>query len=106
CFLTFFKGEPCWGPRYLTPVFALWWVFVPAGAEGVRRGLVATLLGLGVLVQVLGLSVDPIRVFMRTPLLFDYYVTHPWLGFDPAIAHLFQRPGELVEILGQREPAV
>ena len=44
-FLTFFKGEPCWGPRYLTPAFALLWVFVPSSLErvgqlsGQRRGL-------------------------------------------------------------------
>jgi hypothetical protein len=105
CFLTFFKGEPCWGPRYLTPAFALWWVFVPAGVVGMRRGLVVALLGLGIVVQLLGLSVDPVRLFLRKVILFNYYTADPWLGFDPAISHLFQRPRELREILTEEEPA-
>ncbi|HEX7449130.1 MAG TPA: hypothetical protein VF306_16370, partial [Pirellulales bacterium] len=35
CFIatmTFFAGDPNWGPRYLTPVFGVLWLFVPAGA--------------------------------------------------------------------------
>ena len=35
--LTFFKGDPAWGPRYLTPVFAVLWIFAPAGSRHVRR---------------------------------------------------------------------
>src|SRR5438128_11421796 len=30
--LIFFKGDIGWGPRYLTPVFALLWLYAPAGA--------------------------------------------------------------------------
>ena len=48
CFLTFFKGEPCWGPRYMTPVFALCWVFVPAGCATVRIGARKGRVGVGV----------------------------------------------------------
>jgi hypothetical protein len=98
-YLTFFKGEPCWGPRYLTPVFAVWWVFVPASVGAVRRSLVATLLALGVLVQLLGLSVDSLRLFLKETVPVYYYQTQPWLTFDVRIAHLFQRPRELCQIL-------
>src|SRR5262249_25613058 len=72
CFLTFFKGEPCWGPRYLTPVLALWWLFVPADLARLRRPSVRWLLGLGLLVQLLALSVDPQRLLLRLPLPFTY----------------------------------
>ena len=49
--LTFFKGDPAWGPRYLTPIFAVLWIFAPAGAHLLRKWVVVTLLGLGVVVQ-------------------------------------------------------
>jgi hypothetical protein len=98
-FLSFFKGEPCWGPRYLTPVFAVWWVFVPASVGVLRRALVATLLALGVLVQLLGLSIDSQRLFLKDALPIEYYRTAPWFTFDVRIAHLFQRPRELWQVL-------
>jgi hypothetical protein len=103
-FLTFFKGDPSWGPRYLTPVFALWWVFVPASLGAVRRSLVAGVLGLGVLVQLLALGVDPQRRFLETSLPFTYYIEDPWLGFDSRLAHLFHRPRELLETLSPGRP--
>ncbi len=106
CFLTFFKGEPSWGPRYLTPLFALWWVFVPAAVGAVRTGLIAGLLGLGVVVQLLGLSVDPQRLFLQAPLGFNYYVEEPWLGFHSRASHLLQRPRELLEVLSPGRPPV
>jgi len=98
-FLPFFKGEPCWGPRYLTPVFALAWVFVPAALASVRLGAAKAVLALGVAVQLLGLSVDPIRLFVDIPLLWNYFNDHPWLVFDGQISHLVQRPREIVEVL-------
>ncbi len=105
-FLTFFKGEPCWGPRYMTPVFALWWVFVPAGCASVRIGVARTVLVLGVAVQMLALSVDPQRLFVQIPLHWGYYNAFPWLGFDGSISHLIQRPRELVEVLTPRDAPV
>jgi hypothetical protein len=103
--LTFFKGEPCWGPRYLTPVFALWWVFVPAAAARLRRPLAALVLALGALVQLLALSVDPERLFLRLGLPENYSIDHPWLAFDQGLSHLLQRPGEIREILACPERA-
>ncbi len=105
CFLTFFKGDPCWGPRYLTPVFALWWIFVPASAARLRRPLVAVILALGVVVQLLALSVDPQRLNLENGLVGTYYVGRPWSGFDPAASHLLQRPREIREILAPDERA-
>jgi hypothetical protein len=104
CFITFFKGEPSWGPRYLTPVFALWWMFVPAAVGRVREFVFRGVLALGAAVQLLGLSVDPIRLFFATPLSFTYYDDSPWLSLHPGISHLVQRPRELVQILSPHEP--
>jgi hypothetical protein len=97
-FLFFFKGEPSWGPRYLTPVFALWWLFAPCAVDCMRRTLVCAILALGCLVQLLALSVDPQRLFLTQGIPSNYYCEYPWLGFNPAIAHLWQRPREIVEV--------
>ncbi len=104
--LTFFKGEPCWGPRYLTPVLAVWWVFAPAALVRVRPFLAAVALGLGAVVQFLGLSVDPQRLLLEKAIPFNYYIYDPWLQFHPEASHLFQRPREIARILSaaEREP--
>jgi hypothetical protein len=103
--LVFFKGDPCWGPRYLTPVFALWWVFTPAAARECRRILVGALLGAGFLVQVLALSVDPQTLFLEHGIPFNYYCADRWRGFDPGVSHLWQRPREIVAILATEDQA-
>jgi hypothetical protein len=106
CFLVFFKGEPSWGPRYLTPLFALWWLFAPLALHWIRKPMLVTVLTAGCLVQLLALSVDPLRLFHEKCLPFDYYRFFPWLVFDPAASHLWQRPREILVILNthEREP--
>jgi hypothetical protein len=96
--LTFFKGDPCWGPRYLTPLLAVGWVFVPAGASLLRRHLVVAVLAVGLLVQMAGLSVDPHRLYVQRELPSAFYMYDPWIYFHPAAAHLLNRPRELVEV--------
>jgi hypothetical protein len=102
--LCFFKGDPCWGPRYLTPVFALLWLFVPTAAAAWPRRLTGLLLGLGLLVQVLALSVDPYRLYVHHRLPSGFYAGHEWIYFHPALGHLNNRPRELLEILGDGGP--
>jgi hypothetical protein len=104
-FLTFFKGEPCWGPRYLTPVFALWWAFVPAARERLGSLLIKLLLMLGFLVQLLALAVDPQRLMLQKEIPYDYYIHDPWLQFHPQASHLLQRPREIREILSRKDRA-
>lgn len=104
CALAPFKGDMSWGPRYLTPVFALLWVFVPTAARLVRRRVVAAVLLAGVCVQVLGLSVDPHRLYLQRNLWSRFYVIQPWLYFHPAVGHLFNRPREIAEILAAPSP--
>jgi hypothetical protein len=98
CFVTFFKGDPAWGPRYLTPWYGLLWLFAPAGAALLRRRLVGALLTAGVVVQVLALAVDPHRLLIERSLPSAFGASLPWLYFRPEIAQLVQRPREIVEI--------
>jgi hypothetical protein len=98
-FLTFFKGDPTWGPRYLTPIFAVLWIFAPAGSRFLRKWVVAVALGLGLFVQIIGLCIDPHRLYIEHSLPSAFYVSAPGLYFHPAISHLIQRPREIVEAL-------
>jgi len=98
-FLRTFKGEWSWGPRYLTPVFALLWIFVPAGAMCLSRTVVTVILVLGLLVQIAGLSVDPFRLYIERGFSAAFYLDRPWINFDPRISHLPNRPREIAEIL-------
>lgn len=104
-FLTFFKGDMAWGPRYLTPIFALLWIFVPAAASRLRPRLIGLVLGLGVIVQLLGLSVDPHRLYLQRNLWSRFYAVDPWIYFDPAVSHLVNRPREIVQILADTSSA-
>jgi hypothetical protein len=97
CFVTFYNGNPAWGPRYLTPMFAVGWLFVPAALPQVRTFAFRSALVLGLIVQVLALSVDPMRLFLTTPIHFAYYHDNPWLPFNPRLSHLLQRPREILE---------
>ena len=103
--LSYFKGDPSWGPRYLTPLLGVLWLFAPLGAARLRRPLVGLLLGLGVMVQVLALSVDPHRLYVQRDASSGFGRVHPMLYFNPALAHLMNRPREIVEIARETEPA-
>jgi hypothetical protein len=105
CLLTFFKGDPAWGPRYFTPLYALGWLFVPAGAQLLRRPIVALLLALGLLVQVLALSVDPHRQYVKLGLPSGASAVDPTIYFHPAMNQLLQRPQEIWEIGANSERA-
>jgi hypothetical protein len=106
CTLIFFKGDPAWGPRYLTPVFAVLWVFVPAAAALRSRRYVGSVLALGLLVQLLGLSVDFHRLYVELRFPSGFYQGCPEIYFYPRAAHLVNRPREIWEILTAQEPAV
>jgi hypothetical protein len=97
--LTFYKGGVCWGPRYLTPLFALLWLFAPDGVVVLGRPLARLLLAAGVGVQLLGLAVVPERLYLERQLPSTFYTVDPWLYFHPALSHLLNRPRELIDAL-------
>jgi hypothetical protein len=101
-FLTFFKGDPTWGPRYLTPIFAVLWIFAADSSRLLRKWVVAVALGLGLFVQIMGLCIDPHRLYIEHSLPSAFYVSAPGLYFDPTISHLLNRPREIVEVLSSR----
>jgi hypothetical protein len=100
--VAFYKGDPSWGPRYLTPMLALWWLWAPAGAARLGRRLTVLLLSLGAGVQLLALSVDPQRLHLERALPSATYSQPGWLHFYPAYSHLLNRPREIGEILAAR----
>jgi hypothetical protein len=100
--LTFFKGDPTWGPRYLTPIFAVLWIFAPAGSCLLRKWVVITVLGLGLLVQINALCIDPHRLYIEHGLPSAFYVSAPDLYFNPSISHLINRPREIIDSLSHQ----
>ena len=101
--LTFFKGDPAWGPRYLTPIFAILWIFAPSGARLVRRWVLVAVLGLGMVVQIGALCIDPHRLYIEHGLPSSFYVNSTLLYFHPSISHLVNRPREIVEVLSSQD---
>ncbi|MCI0457419.1 MAG: hypothetical protein L0Z62_10660, partial [Gemmataceae bacterium] len=105
CCLTFFAGDPAWGPRYLTPVLALLWLFAPLGAKWLRPGTTRLLLRLGLIVQMLALAVDPHRLYLERGLPSAFYLDiGPWVYFDSAASHLLNRPREIVAVVSPSRP--
>ena len=96
--MSFYKGDLCWGPRYLTPIFALLFLFAPKAASAWPTRLTAALLALGFAVQLLGLSVDPIRLYVTYRLPSGYFGGREWIHFEPELSHLVTRPREIIEI--------
>ncbi len=93
-----FKGDPAWGPRYFTPVFALLWLFAPRGVARLGRPAAVALLLLGAGVQLLALSVDPHRLYVEQGMPSAFGADAPALYFYPQLSHLVQRPREVVEV--------
>ena len=93
--LSFFGGDWCWGPRYLLPLIPLWALALPFRAAHVRRGLVIVLVGLGVTVQLMAISLDYQRFFFEHNLA-PYFWLDQWAYFKRS--QLFSRPGELISL--------
>ncbi len=103
--LSDFKGDVSWGPRKLTPLFGVLWLFAPAGAARMGRPLLVLFLGLGVFVQALALSVDPNRLYVERGISPNLGREQPLRYFNPAFSHLLNRPREIVEIARETQPA-
>ena len=98
-----FKGDPAWGPRYLTPLVLVSWLWAPDGFRSSSRRMGAGVVAAGVLVQLLAISVDPHRMMVERGMPNAWTAELPALLFHPATSHLFARPGEILEILTDDE---
>jgi hypothetical protein len=90
-------GDWCWGPRYLTillPLWALAFPFIPVGK--VRRDAVLAIIGAGLLVQAMGLSVETQRFFFERGFHDYFWAEDPWVYFKHSA--LFARVGETLSL--------
>lgn len=102
--LSFWGGDWCWGPRYFAttlPVVSLGFPF--AVARGAfRRYAFRTLIAAGIVVQLLGLSLDQHRFFFGHSLPRFFWYTNP--GYYFTHSALFDRPGEILESIRDGVP--
>jgi hypothetical protein len=109
CFIAtirFFSGEPAWGPRYLTPMFAVLWLFVPIAASRLRWPKVAFLLTASFAVQVMGLAIDPLRFFTGDNVAAaEDFLWDPWTYFRFDRSQLLARPRQIWDVLTYDGPA-
>ncbi len=105
CFLSFFKGDPGWGPRYLTPWYGMLWLFAPQGAAMLSRFTVRLAIVLGIVVQLLALAADPHRLYVEKGVPSSFGASLPWLYFNPEISQIIQRPREIMEMATDRGSA-
>jgi hypothetical protein len=97
--MAFPGGDWCWGPRYLVPLVPLWalaFPFVPF-KEGSRRYLLAGIVGIGLVVQCLAVSVENQRFFFERGLPDFFWADDPWFYFKHSA--LAARPGEALSLL-------
>jgi hypothetical protein len=90
-------GDWCWGPRYLTillPLWALAFPFVPF--TKVRRDVVLAIVGIGLLVQIMAVSVDTQRFFFQRGLGPFFWAEDHWAYFKRSA--LFARVGETLSL--------
>jgi hypothetical protein len=96
--ISFKGGDWCWGPRYLVvllPLWALAFPFVKLDSK-VRRNLLVAILGLGLLVQGLALSIENQRFFFERGLNDFFWAEDPWCYFK--YSALFARFGEVMSL--------
>jgi|GEM_PF-616930 len=102
--ISFVGGDWCWGPRYLTPLVPLWalaFPYVPTNTNW-RQGLVMGIVGLGLIVQCLAVSVEHQRFFFERGLPDFFWAKDPWCYFKHSA--LVARPGEVLSLINGPPP--
>jgi hypothetical protein len=97
--ISFPGGEWCWGPRYLTPLVLLWalaFPFIPIKFTQ-KRGMVTSIVGLGLIVQCMAVSVENQRFFFERGLEDFFWAKDPWFYFKHSA--LLARPGEALALI-------
>jgi hypothetical protein len=103
--LSFYGGDWCWGPRYfasILPLSALGFPFVTMGIR-IRRLAAGTLIGAGLAIQLLAISVDHHRYFYAHSLpTFFWYADRTYYFRHSA---LLARPGEVWSMIRNGVPS-
>ncbi len=90
-------GEWCWGPRYFVNVLPLWALPFPFLRPGrFIRPLAIAIVGLGLMVQVMAVSMDFQRFFFERRLSIFYYLQDPSFHFKHSA--LLARPSEILSL--------
>ena len=79
-------------------MFAAFWLYAPDGARVLPRRWTVGLLTAGAVVQVLGLSADPQRLYLERKVPTAFYLADPWLHFRIDLSHLANRPREIYDM--------
>ena len=95
--ISFVGGDWCWGPRYLVPLLPLWALGFPfLTGVNLRRSVRNGIIGLGLLIQILGLSVDHQRFFFEKGLNDYFWAEDSWAYFKRSA--LFARVPETISL--------
>ena len=96
--ISFAGGDWCWGPRYLVVLLPLWALAFPfmVRERRLQRNLVVVIVGLGLVVQVLALSIEHQRFFFQRGLNDFFWSEDPW--FYCKHSALFARVSEVISL--------
>jgi len=94
--ILFVGGDWCWGPRYLAPLLPLWALALPFLSGRMRRDAVLLIIGVGLIVQVLALSVENQRFSFQRGLNDFFWAEDRWFYFKQSA--LFARVPETISL--------
>lgn len=100
--VAFFGGDWCWGPRYLLILVPLWALMFPFAPDRLRRQIVFATIGVGLVVQLMAISVDYQRFFFEHNLA-PFFWRDQWVYFKRS--QFLSRPGEIFTLLRNGIPA-
>lgn len=102
--LSFWGGDWCWGPRYFVPILPLLALAFPMAAFPTVSSRLAmrTIIAVGLVVQLLALSVDHHRFFYARSLARFFWYTDRAFYFRQSA--LFSRPAELLTSISDGVP--
>lgn len=97
--VAFAGGDWCWGPRYLISLVPLWALAFPFVRAQTNRGRnwVAAVVGVGLVIQCLAVSVDNERFFYERGLADYFWARSPWFYLNHSA--LLARPGEALSLI-------
>jgi hypothetical protein len=101
--LRFFGSDWAWGPRYLVVTLPLWALAFPFVEKAtIGRSVAGAVVALGLVAQLLALSIDHQRFFFERALADFFWAHDPWSYFRHSA--LLARPGEIALTLRDGVP--